>query len=303
MITISRLKNLFVAWGWFFAAVFVYYHFYEERQLDTAPVALARVQHFGKHQGKNTSCFARVAFQPTGSTSGPVITEVPVDTRLYDRRHLYDTLAIRYSPSHPETAAYLASDTSIVWPTTMLGFGLFTLVSLYWPAHWLPRLQSWRWFRLSWHGSLALLGAVTLTVGLQGCIEWSGRDGRLGPYYQGPHVLGRVVAASTLGTPSSVQVSFRPTNESAPFEARLRLLPLPTVYHYTFTQALALGWQPQVEVWYPKHHQEQAQLLIQLQPAATEKQGSSNGFLTLIGFVLLTAQIKSLEQLRMQKNT
>ncbi|MBX0292409.1 hypothetical protein K3G63_18320 [Hymenobacter sp. HSC-4F20] len=185
----------------------------------------------------------------------------------------------------------------------MVGFALLAVGSAYWPAHWLAKLQSWQWFQLSKHSSLALLGAGVLTAGLRGCIEWSGRDGQLGPYYQGPHVLGRVVGASTPGTAPGVYVSFRPPDEPASFEARLRLLPLPAVYHYTFGQALALGWHPQVEVWYPEHHLEQAQLLLQLQPTATERKGGSDGLLVVMGFVLLMTQIRLLEEWRYRRHS
>lgn len=296
MTTDSRLRKLVVAGGWVVTALFVCCQFYQEKRLDTAPVALARVQRFSKNTGKTTSYFAQVAFRPPDDTARLVLTKVRVDMRLYDRRHLYDTLAIRYLPSHPETAAYLSSDTSIIWLAIMVGFALLAVGSAYWHAHWSAKLQSWQWFQHSWHGSLALLGAGTLAAGLRGCIDWSGRNGQLGPYYQGPHVLGRVVGVSKPGTPPGVYVAFRPPDEPVPFEARLRLLPLPAVYYYTFEQALALGWQPQVEVWYPEHRLEQVQLLLQLQPTATEQKGSSNGLLVVMGFVLLMTQIRLLER-------
>ncbi|MCR5887338.1 hypothetical protein LRS06_06000 [Hymenobacter sp. J193] len=264
--------------------------------LNTAPVKLGAIKELViDYRGKGPpKYYALLRLLPFANTDS--LVEVKVEKLQFQQMHASDTLAVHYS-LQSQKASMSPEPAPHIW-YWLLGSGLLLAISLL-PNHWKerlrPRPQPWLW-----RSAVLLLGGSMMGFTLKGCSDWTASNADMQTYIDGTHTQGRVMAASITGAPH-VRVQFRPIEDLAAFAPRSYLLPLPAFHHYTFQQALALGWQPKVAIWYPAQEQERAQLLLQLQPDDISNHRRNYGFLFVLGFVLLLSQIKPLERLWKQR--
>ncbi|UYZ61616.1 hypothetical protein [Hymenobacter weizhouensis] len=290
---------LFTAFLWSGYTLFAFSTWHDDQQLETAPVALAFVQKVRKEHHKNSVKYeALVVFNAKKSLSHRTNIRIELDEYTYQRTAINDTLPVRYLPHKPQTAAYISSPASVALPLVTLICTVLFIGNALWSSKSRDLLKSnhaWHWVL---HGGTAVFGLGAICYGLTCCADWSAKDGLLSPYLRGHHVVGRVIDASPAGSETRVLVAFRPVNEPPPSSPRYRWMAVPKTYWHTFQQTLFLGWRPPVDVWYPLQEQENAQLLLQLNPNGVGQDGTTYGLIALVGIVVLLSQVKQLERLR-----